>query len=563
MATIGLGAVTASLAASDPPATPAEHLSGVLQAQSLFKQQRYAEAAPLLARMTREDPANGKLWLYQAQSYDQAGNAREAVRAYEEVRRLDFDTWEDDYTAAGLYASKLHQKGDALRWLKRAIYTSRLPGRAQLLTDDTFASLRNDATFKQLAGVPLRPEKSRVGKWRADIDFFVSEAQRLHPSPTREAFSRPFLSAAADLKSKVARLSDDEILLEVMKLGVLLHDAHTQVIGIGGWDAWTTMRFTQIDLWGFSDGYFIMNGAGAARDHVGAQVLAIGGVPFDRLFKEVAPYVSYDNFQTRNWKSRITLEWPLVLWKLGALKNPDASSARFTIKDRDGTVKDIDVPIAPGRRSSKLIPSLISNRPAPLYLQRPGDFLWATPRPELDGVWFQYNQVLDDPAKSLAQMADELESMLADAHAKNLIIDVRRNNGGSIQGDPSRLLEVVAAFHRASPSNRIFVIVGRNTYSATPLWIGELEQLVPDTIFVGEPASSGSNFTGEEGAANLMPYSKLGFNISNVWHSTAPGLGQRDRRPYIPMDMPVELTSKEYFNNDDPAYDAVKDFLDN
>ena len=553
-----------SWANSDPPPTPAEHLTGVLEAKSLFSQGRYAEAAAAAARLTRENPGNGDLWYVQALANEQAGDARAAVQAYERLGELKFTLWKEALAAARLYAGSLHDKANALRWLKIALYRHRMPGRAQLQTDPAFASLANDPRFKQLAGIPLKPERSRVGKWRADVDFVVSEAQRLHVSIEQEAFSEEFLGAARDLKRRVPRLSDTEIYLELTKLLVLLNDGHTQLLGPGGFNWFSTGRAVQIDLWEFSDGYHIINGVGTAREHVGARVLKVGGVPFDRLVGKVDPYTSKDNEQSLVWKARVRLSLPEVLWKLGALGDPKATSARYTIRDRDGTIKDIDVPIGNGVRQQKLIPSLISSNPAPLYLQRTNHFLWATPVPELDGVWFQYNQVANDPFRPITQpqMADELQAMTEETGARNLIVDVRRNNGGSIGGGSSILLQAIAAFRREDPDNRVFVVVGRNSYSATALWLGMLEELVPDTIFVGELAAAGPNFTGEEGAANIMPYSKIGFNISYKWHGTNPGQATSDLRPYIPMDMPVELSSEQYFNNIDPVYDAIKDFVD-
>lgn len=561
---LAMAALTTPWAASDSPTTPAEHLTKVQQAQALYDQGNFAAAGALAAQVTAEDPINGKLWKLEANAYRRAGNAAEAVKAYEEVGKLNFDIFSDALAAARLYAGSLGDKAAALRWLDRALYTLRMPGRTDLAADPAFASMVNDANFKKLAGVPLNPVTNRNAKWRKDIDFLVEESQRLHNSPRREAFSKKFVNYAERIKDDVPTLSDTDIFLRCQRLMVLLHDGHTRFMGQGGFSSFSTTPTVQMDLWGFSDGFFIFGGQGAALDNVGAKILKANGVPWEKIVERAEPYVSRDNFDTVKWSTWRTLSFPRVLHKVGGLASLDATVATFTVRDRTGVVKDIQVPIAPGNRRGKLVPSLISGNPAPLYLQRLNDTVWAAPVADLDGVWFQFNNVLDDPVqpKSIAQIAADIRTMLADNDAHNLIIDTRRNNGGN-SGLIAPLLQVMAAFKREDPANRIFAITGRNAFSATPLFLGELEQLLPDTIYVGEPAAAGPNFTGEEGPIVTLPYSRNTANISHVWHGTNHGLGPNDRREYIPIDMPVELSSTDYFDNVDPAYNAIEDFLDN
>ena len=111
-------------------------------------------------------------------------------------------------------------------------------------------------------------------------------------------------------------------------------------------------------------------------------------------------------------------------------------------------------------------------------------------------------------------------------------------------------------FEMRSPDHRIFVLVGRNTFSAAQNFINRVERWTGAT-FVGEPSSSSPNFVGEENEI-VLPYSRVRGSISNLyWQDSDPW----DDRPWIAPDLPVVLTAQEYFQGVDPALDRVLDQL--
>ena len=136
-----------------------------------------------------------------------------------------------------------------------------------------------------------------------------------------------------------------------------------------------------------------------------------------------------------------------------------------------------------------------------------------------------------------------------------MVLDLRHNNGG----DPDLLRPLVRAlvhFDMESPSHRLFVIVGRNTFSAAQNLCNAIEQWT-DAVFVGEPTSSRPNSVGEETTVRL-PWSGLLLTISSrYFQDSAP----TDHRPWIPIAIPVELSSAVYFANRDPALEAVLEVI--
>jgi hypothetical protein len=91
----------------------------------------------------------------------------------------------------------------------------------------------------------------------------------------------------------------------------------------------------------------------------------------------------------------------------------------------------------------------------------------------------------------------------------------------------------------------------RYTFSAAQIFIAQVNRHTR-TVFAGEPSSSKPNFVGEENQI-VLPWSGAIGSISNRYHESIPG----DNRSWIEPEIKVELSSKDYFANRDPALEAI------
>lgn len=527
--------------------TPAQHYSNIQQAAQLASSGQYGSAAALYAQLTAEDPDNGALWSAQARAYQNAGDKPNAIAAYKRADEIGFGGPFPSLTVAQLYAS-LGDKNASLDWLQHALFDQRLSGRTGLATDPAFAAFASDARFKRLTGQPATTLTTRTAKWRFDIDLLVEEAQRLHASLERIEHSPKWLAKAAALRSNISHLTDGELSLALTRLVVDLHDGHANALPV-------SLDTVQVDLYKFSDGVHIVGGPGVQADTIGAEVLKIGGKPIDALLRKVRAYSPHDNDKQYDWNFRVYLMFPDVLRSFGAM--PAADHATFTIRDVSGVVRNIDVGVGPFREP-KLAPPAAASEPVPLYLTDTNRNFWIKPLPDLDAVWFQFNQVFFDfgTGKSIAQISNELWDALNNTGANNLIVDVRLNNGGnSVQIPP--ILKVLEAFERANPQHKVYVVTGRGTFSAAQIFINNVERFT-NAVFVGEESSSRPNFSGESGNRFTLPYSKLRVNISFRFHQSS---FTDDERQWIPVSIPAELSSEQWLHNQDPVYDAIADVI--
>jgi hypothetical protein len=141
--------------------------------------------------------------------------------------------------------------------------------------------------------------------------------------------------------------------------------------------------------------------------------------------------------------------------------------------------------------------------------------------------------------------------MLGAGGPRNLILDLRHNPGGS-SSMYAELLRTMISFSTL-PDRRLYVLIGRNTYSAAANLITELEQLAA-AVFVGEASSECCTMYASPTAFRL-PFSNLWANVSTKkWSlSRKPHDFRRELNPHAP----VVVTARDFFAGRDPVMETV------
>jgi C-terminal processing protease CtpA/Prc len=236
-----------------------------------------------------------------------------------------------------------------------------------------------------------------------------------------------------------------------------------------------------------------------------------------------------------------------VLRGLDVLK-PEREDVRLTLKRKDGeTVERALAPVAQ-EQERKLGPP--PEVPTPLFVRDVPRAHWLERLPESDAVYVQVNQIAPDPDEGMGEFGLKLRTLLAETPIKNVILDVRHNNGGNTLTYTELLRALVA--HSTKDGNRLYVIIGRGVYSATSNLITDLERLARP-IFVGEPSSGTGNQDGDE-SATVLPYSGVRVLLTSVrWQYSHPW----DLRTSLVPDIPVQLTAKDYFAGKDSVMETI------
>lgn len=522
------------------------------EAAAAERAQDWRRAAEILGRLLEEDSGNVELRNRLGRAEARGGDSAAALGAFMSVEERGFvGSARRSYEIARTLA-RSGQREQALNWLERAL-AARFEDRPRLLTDEAWTDLRAEPRFRELAGAPPAG-LSREQGWRFDLDYLVGEARRLHAGPGRPAFSEAFERSAAQLRARIPELDDDAIALGIERLVAQLDDGHSYIHGIGeGSPVTIEQRTLPLRFYLFSDGLFVIEAGDRYLDLIGSRVLSFGGVPAARVLESVETQHGRDN--------EMAMRWLGVQFYLGSMRHlralgaADEEGTSLRVVDAGGGEREVRVVPDPRFELRRKLRPCAGGAP-PIWLERVDTNYWSRPMPELSAIYFQFNQVRDaEEGPSIAEFSRALLAQLRESGAKNLILDLRHNNGGN-NHLTFPVVRAAVAFELADPAHRIWVISGRNTFSAAQNLLNRLERWT-DAVVVGEPSSSSPNFVGEETRVEL-PWSRLQGSISSrFWQDSDPG----DDRRWIDPDLPVVLSSADYFARRDPVLDALRSTL--
>ncbi|HET9900379.1 MAG TPA: hypothetical protein VFR46_04830, partial [Actinomycetes bacterium] len=166
-------------------------------------------------------------------------------------------------------------------------------------------------------GSPANPSPATatasIGPSRAgDLAFLLERLEAIHPDPWASGDRDAVVGRLERLAGRGDALSDDEFLVEVMRLlGSRDRDGHTGLFpfaqaesGLEGWP---------LALYEFEEGLYVVDARKPYADAVGSRVVEIGGRPVEEVRDAVRPLVSRDNEWTVRARSPGYVVVPQVL----------------------------------------------------------------------------------------------------------------------------------------------------------------------------------------------------------------------------------------------------------
>ncbi len=326
------------------------------------------------------------------------------------------------------------------------------------------------------------------------------------------------------------------------------------------WDSAAGFGRYPVALYRFADGFYVTGADSAHAELVGGSLVSIGGRSAHDLFAAVTPLIARDP-GNRMWYRLYAgsfMATPEVLEALGLASA--GGRATFVVR-REGRERAVEVARGP-RPSAKSYNGWVTGggwvtmhdgvkAPGPLWTRRPDEAFWVEYLSSAGAVYVQYNAVQDGEKETVAHFFGRVCAEASRRRADRMIIDLRLNGGG----DNTLNAEVVKTIMRTSPINRrghLFVIIGRNTFSAAQNLVNSLERYT-DAIFVGEPTGANPNQFGDAVPVRLR-HSGVVVYVSTLWWQD---LDPRDRRPWTAPEVAAEMTSADFRAGRDPALEAA------
>ena len=529
------------------PAEPLAYFDQTQEGIRLFNEKKYTQAAEALQKAVSEYPKDGLIWIYLAQALRQSDKPKEAIAAYEKGLELT-STRPPSIVRLGLAQAYLAvgNKEMAYRTLERMLQEDQYTQKPGLYDNKAFVAIRHESRFLKLVGRIDTSKMSREEGWRTDIEYLVSEIKRVNHRYRTQPLPDEFTARQRALEQDVGNLTDEEIAIGMGHMLSPLRQGHVS-LAIFPETTRPAAKNIPLQFYAFPEGIFVVRSDEKNADLVGAQVLEIEATPPAEVLKRIEEDSSIENEMRILWDGMQPLGSIPVLRGLGVLK-PGRDEVRLTLELKDGRkVERALVPVSQ-EQEQKLGPPPVAT--PPLFVRNVQRAHWLESMPESDAVFVQVNQIAPDPDETMAEFGLRLRKCLGDTPVKNVILDLRHNNGGNTFTYTELLRTLVA--HSTKEDNRLYVIIGRGLYSATANLISDLERLA-SPIFVGEPSSGIGNQDGDE-SFTVLPYSGIRAFLASVrWQYSHPW----DLRTSMVPNIPVQLTAKDYFAGNDSVMEAV------
>ena len=401
-----------------------------------------------------------------------------------------------------------------------------------------------------------RSDSSAIRQWRADLAYLARELPRRHKNLFHSMRREQFDSAVAVLERKLPVLARHQVVVELARIVALVGDGHTGITPAR--DPKIGFHTYPVKLYFFKDGLFIRSAAKAHADLVGAKVVRIGRLTADEAYLAVRGLIGRDNEMNARFFAPFLLAMPEVLHAIGAIDEPDAAPL---------LLEQAGVRVVAVLRPSGLVGMMPADTDVSWMLEDgwvdmrgpdgPRTPLWLRPYSgeplRLEYVadsrtaYVQYNQVANAPGETVADFAARLRAFLDSAAVDRLVLDLRLNRGGDGSLNQPLVSSLIRSPKLEGPG-RLFVVIGRGTFSAAQLLVQDLEEY-SDAVFVGEPTAGKPNSYGDSDRITL-PNNGISVRASIVyWQRSHP----LDSRQWKGPDVTAELTSRDYRNNVDPA----------
>jgi hypothetical protein len=351
----------------------------------------------------------------------------------------------------------------------------------------------------------------------------------------------------AALRADVPAKTDDEVMVGMLRIVAQVsaagRDGHTGAF-IWGTDSAYPVHSLPLRLWIFADGLYVVDALPPYEELIGSRIEAIAGRPIEEVQAAIEPLVPRDNDETVILLTPRFLLIPEVLHGLGIIGQ--AGSVELTLADQGEPLAVEPIAMADYNAWAGPYGLHLPDDPDALYLSRTNEVLWWTMLDGSHDLYVQYNRVEDLDSGLL----DDLRETAAGDAVDRIIVAIRHNFGGETVAYPP-LLDLLS--QRGTRSKPLFVITGRNTFSAACLFAAEIDRELNAT-FVGEPMGGSPNLYGNPSDI-VLPFSGLRVTVAGEYfvRSTAD-----DERLTIQPDVPVALQAEDYFAHRDPSLEAIQ-----
>lgn len=386
---------------------------------------------------------------------------------------------------------------------------------------------------------PTTMEGTRVAKWWEDLDYLAKELPKKHKNIFFQTTKDRFEAEIKALKSNIPSMTDTQVTVELMKIVASIGDSHTSLY-------FTPTVFYPFSLYWFKSGIHVLATVKPYERILHTRLVRINGRDIEEITALISALISHENeAQLKNMTPNF-LASPDILCSLDIMDKPEETI--FTFEDESGALHNIEIKPITLSAQPEWVRKDQTNIEPPLYLKK-SDPYWYQYLPENKTLYICYNSCREMKSKPFKTFAAECMEYVENGEVERLVIDLRNNGGGnSVIFQP--LIDKIKKAKGINKEGRLFVIIGRRTFSSAILNAITLKQQTEAT-FLGEPTGGKPNHYGE---VKTLTLKNSGLTVS--YSTKYFRLSKEDTLSFNP-DILIEPTIEAYLQNKDPVMEYI------
>lgn len=392
-----------------------------------------------------------------------------------------------------------------------------------------------DATAPADYAVNLNLTKEQ---WREDLRFLAAELPKRHKNAFNLISRERFEKSVAELDAKIPASSNEEIVLGMSRIASRIGDGHTGL----SWGA----RFPRVPLrlYWFGKELRVAEVAKEFPRLNGARVLKIGGEPVEKIYERSREYIAPNESEQFVLDTSVSLfTRPAFLKIIGAARANDRATYEFV--DLQGKKFSRSMRAISASEKREYIKPY---KTAPLYLQQPGEPFYYEYLNDAKIVYVNFRWY---PRRArFREFSKKLFDFIDANPVEKIVFDLRQNGGGDFTRGRDFFIKPLKEREKFQTRGRLFVIAGRETYSAGMTNTADFRNDLK-AIIVGEP--TGARPVGYmENRGFSLPNSHLPVSYSIEFYK----FSETDTPGILP-DKLIEPDWNSYLNGRDKALELI------
>ena len=390
--------------------------------------------------------------------------------------------------------------------------------------------------------------------WEKDIDFLAKELPAKHYSLFMVKSEAEFQNGLSGIKTNAKSQSNLKTALQLQQFLSTFGDSHTQLNYPQLLDQ---TQIIPLNLYAFTDGIFVLATTRSNKEITGLRLLAINDYPIETVMDSLSTLITVDNKAILKTQTLRILPFVQLLDYFGFSQN---GKYNLKLKDNKGNtlIHPIHIETLTQNNAEGFKPDSVA-----LCFRNQRRLYVDSYFPEDKLYYLQYNQCWTreleeeygnkERAQTFPYFADFEKSVfntLETQKIDKLVFDLRFNGGGNSQPG-TQFAEKLAEKLKKYPNVKVYVVIGRATYSSAILNALDFRRLM-NACLIGEETSGKPNHLGEIKNFQL-PHSGL-----QVVYSTKYFKYTDDNANTLRPDIKVETSFSDYQKGIDPVFERIR-----